>query len=406
MNFDLSPEQRAIQQMVRQFAQEEVAPGAAERDKTGVFPEAIFRDMAELSLLGLPYPEEVGGAGADTLSFALVVEELARACASTALSYAAHISLGCAPLYLFGTKEQQEKWLVPLCQGKFLGSFGLTEPNAGSDAGGTQTVATLQEGQWVINGCKCYITNASYAGAVVATCRTEPKGGSNAISAIIVPTGTEGYTIRNGYDKLGMRASNTCELFFDDVKVPEENLLGERGKGFTQFLQVLDGGRISIAALALGIAQACLDASVKYANERVQFGQSISKFQAISFKLADMATHIELARNQVHKAAWLKDEGRPFAKEAAMAKLFASEIATKAALEAIQIHGGYGYIKEFPVERYLRDAKLCEIGEGTSEIQRIVISRQLGCNALSTEHKKAKKSSCLKCVDKAEKSAV
>lgn len=380
MNFDLTPEQAAIRKLINEFAQAEVAPGAIERDINGEFPQEIIQKMAELDLLGLPFPEEYDGGGADTVSYALVVEELSRACASTGITYAAHISLGCSPIYLFGTKEQKEKWLAPMCQGKFLGAFGLTEPNAGSDAGGTKTTAKLDNGEWVINGSKCYITNASYAGCVTATCVTEKDKGSKGISSIIIPTGTPGYTINSAaYDKMGLHASNTCELFFDNVRVPEENLVGEKGKGFVQFLQVLDGGRISIGAMALGIAQACLDASVKYAKERVQFGQSISKFQAIAFKLSDMATHIELARNLILKAAWLKDQKRPFSKEAAMGKLFASEIATKAALEAIQIHGGYGYMREYQVERYLRDVKLCEIGEGTSEVQRLVISRLLGC---------------------------
>ncbi|MBM7867700.1 acyl-CoA dehydrogenase [Heliobacterium gestii] len=379
MHFALSPEQQAVQKLAREFAQGQIAPGAAARDKTGEFPSAIFRQLGELGLLGLPFSEEVGGAGGDTISYALAVEEIARCCAATALSYAAHISLGCAPFYLFGAKEQQQKWLPPLCRGDFLGAFGLTEPNAGSDAGGTQTKARLEDGQWVINGSKCWITNADHAGCVVATAVTDKGGVYGSISSIIIPTGTPGYTVRSRYQKLGMRASNTCELFFDDVKVPEANLLGQRGLGFKQFLKVLDGGRIAIGALAVGIAQASLEAALKYARERTQFGQPIAKFQAIAFKLADMATHVEVARTMVLKAAWLKDNGRPFTKEAAMAKLFASEIATKAALEAVQIHGGYGYVDEFPVERYLRDAKLCEIGEGTSEVLRLVIARQLGC---------------------------
>jgi alkylation response protein AidB-like acyl-CoA dehydrogenase len=379
MNFDLSQEQLLIQKTVREFAREEVAPGAAQRDRTGEFPMDIVKKMAELDLLGLPFPEKYGGAGGNTVTYAIAVEELSRACGAMGITYAAHISLGAASIYLFGTEAQKEKYLVPMATGQYLGAFGLTEPNAGSDAGGTQTTARLIDGSWVVNGSKCFITNAGYAGAITITAVTEQGKGSKGISAIILPKDTPGLTINDNYDKMGLRASNTCELFFDDVSVPEENLLGTRGIGFKQFLEVLDGGRIGIGALALGIAQASLDKALQYAQERTQFGQSISKFQAIQFKLADIATNIELVRLMIWKAAWLKDNKRPFGKEAAMAKLFASEIATKAALEAVQILGGYGYMKEYEVERYVRDAKLCEIGEGTSEIQRLVIARHLGC---------------------------
>ncbi|MHB8170544.1 MAG: acyl-CoA dehydrogenase [Thermincolia bacterium] len=379
MDFHLNQDQWMIRKMVREFAEEEVAPGAENRDRTGEFPLEIVKKMAGLGLLGLPFPEKYGGSGGDTLSYAIAVEEISRACGSTGITLAAHVSLGASPIYLFGTEEQKEKYLVPMATGQYLGSFGLTEPNAGSDAGGTQTTAVLRDGKWVINGSKCFITNTSYSGIVTVTAVTEPGKGSKGISTIIVPTDCQGMTINANYEKLGLHASNTCELFLDDVTVSEENLLGQRAKGFSQFLEVLDGGRISIAALALGIAQASLDKALQYAKERVQFGQSISKFQAIQFKLADMSTNIELARLITWKAAWLKDQGKPFGQEAAMAKLYASEIATRAALEAIQIHGGYGYMREYQVERFLRDAKLCEIGEGTSEVQRLVIARALGC---------------------------
>lgn len=379
MNFDLTRDQQMIRDVVRDFAQNEILPRAKEIDRSGQFPLDIIKKLAQMDLMGLPFPEEYGGAGADYISYCLALEEISRACASTGLTYEAHISLGCMPIYLFGTPEQKEKYLTPLCRGECLGSFGLTEPNAGSDAGATQTTAVLQGDEWVINGSKCFITNASYARFVTITAVTDRSKGKKGISAFIVPTDAPGFTIRASYEKMGLSGSNTTELFFDNVRIPKENLLGQLNQGFKQFLKVLDCGRIGIAAMAVGIAQACLDSALSYAKQRVQFGQSISKFQAISFKLADMATNIELARNMYLKAAWLWDQGRPCTKEAAMAKVFASEMATRAALDAIQIHGGYGYMKEFPVERYLRDAKLLEIGEGTSEIQRLVIARALGC---------------------------
>ncbi|HUW63778.1 MAG TPA: acyl-CoA dehydrogenase [Spirochaetia bacterium] len=378
MDFDLSAEQQMVLEVVRQFADTEIAPVAGEMDR-GVFPAEIMANLARLDLMGLCFPEEYGGAGADYLSYCLAVEEISRACASTGITYEAHISLGCMPVYLFGTEEQKERFLTPLCRGECLGSFGLTEPNAGSDAGGTQTTAIVDGDSWVINGSKIFITNAKYARFVTVTAVTEKGLGTRGISAIIVPTDTPGFTIRPMTEKIGWHGSNTNELFFDNVRVPLENLVGKRGEGFKQFLIVLDGGRIAVAAMAVGIAQACLNASLTYARERVQFGQSISRFQAIGFKLADMATAIELARTLYYKAAWLRDQGRPYKKEAAMAKLFATEMATRCALEAIQIHGGYGCMKEFPVERYLRDAKICEIGEGTSEVQRLLIARLLGC---------------------------
>lgn len=369
-----------IQQMVRDFAQSEIAPKAAEVDRTGQFPLETFTKMGKLGLLGLPVSEEFGGAGADTVSYALAVEEVGCACGSTGLSYAAHVSLGCGPIYYFGTKEQKEKFLVPLAKGDGLGSFGLTEPHAGSDAGGTQTRAWREGDEYVIRGSKSYITNASYARTIVVTAVVGvDERGKNQIAAFIVPTDTPGFSVVRTYEKMGLRGSNTCELALDDVRVPAENLLGTETGGFKQFLYTLDGGRISIGALSVGIARASYEAALKYARERVQFGQSISKFQAISFKLADMAMHIELARMMVLKAAWLKDNHRPFTKEAAMAKLYASEICMKAADQCVQIHGGAGYVQDFPAERFMRDAKLMEIGEGTSEIQRMVIARQIGC---------------------------
>jgi alkylation response protein AidB-like acyl-CoA dehydrogenase len=367
-----------IRDMVKDFAQREIVPRAAEIDRSGAFPADILGQMAELGLMGLPIAEEYGGSGGDYTSYCLALEEITRACGSTGLTYEAHISLGCMPIYYFGSEAQKREYLPLLCSGESIGSFGLTEPEAGSDAGGTQTTARLEDGEWVINGAKCFITNASFAKFVTITAVTDKGKGTRGISAIIVPTGTPGFTVREGYEKLGLHGSNTTQLFFDDVRVPESNLVGVRGEGFKQFLVVLDGGRIAIGAMGVGIAQGCLDASVKYAKERVQFGQPIGKFQAIQFKLADMAMNIELARLMYLKAAWLKDNGQPYSREANYAKLFGSEMATKAALEAIQIHGGYGYIKEFPVERYLRDAKLLEIGEGTSEVIRLVIARSLG----------------------------
>ena len=380
MNFELTKEQQMIRDMVREFAQAEIAPYARELDEKHEFRKESFDKMAELGLFGIPFPEQYGGSGGDTVSYALAVEEIGRACGGTGLSYAAAVSLGATPFYNFGTEEQKQQYLVPMAQGKTLGSFGLTEPNAGSDAGGTRTKAYLDGDEWVINGEKCWITNASYAYQVVVTAVTgQDERGKNIITAIIVPTDTPGVTIRSEYQKMGVRASNTCEIVLENVRVPKENILGDEKKGFGQFLNTLDGGRISIAALSVGIAQSAFEKALQYSKERVQFGQSISKLQAIQFKLADMAMEIELARTMVHKAAWLKDNGKPFKKEAAYAKLFASEMGFRTCNQAIQIHGGYGYMAEYDVERHLRDIKLMEIGEGTSEIQRVVISRQLGC---------------------------
>ncbi len=379
MNFSLSESQLLIQKTVRDFAQNELAPIAADLDKEARFPHEIIKQMAELDLFALPYSEEYGGTGDGCLPYVVAVEEISRACASTGITYAAHCSIGTDPIYLFGTEKQKQKWVGPCARGEMLAAFGLTEPNAGSDAGGTKTTAVLKNSEWLINGSKCFITNATHAGVIVISAVTEPGQGTKGISSFIVPRDTAGFSVSEPYDKLGLKASDTAELYFDDMRLPEDNLLGKRGEGFKQLLKVLDGGRISIGALALGIAQASFDAALAYARERRQFGQPISKFQAIQFKLADMATSIEMARMAVYRAAWLKDQGRATTRESSMAKLYASETAVKAALEAIQIFGGYGYMKEYPVERYLRDAKLMEIGEGTSEIQRLVIARQLGC---------------------------
>ncbi|MTH52453.1 acyl-CoA dehydrogenase [Bacillus mangrovi] len=379
MNFDLTAEQRMILKTIREFSEAEVAPGAEKRDKTKEFPEEIFKQLGDMGMLGLPFPEEYGGAGADTVSFAIVTEELSRACASTGITYSAHISLGGAPLHLFGTEEQKQMYLTKICTGESLGAFGLTEPNAGSDAGGTATEAVEKDGTFLINGSKCFITNASYAKFLALTAITGREAGQKEISAIIVPTDAKGFTIVDNYEKMGLNASNTTELILENVEVPAENLLGEKGRGFKQFLITLDGGRIGIGAMAVGVAQAAYEKALNYARERRQFSKSLSSFQAIQFKLADMAMKIELARNMVYKAAWLKDQGKPFTKEASMCKLYASEISSEVTNQAIQIHGGYGYMKDYHVERFLRDAKLLEIGEGTSEVQRMVIARQIGC---------------------------
>lgn len=380
MDFSFTKEQVMIRDMVRDFAEKEIAPLAPELDKTERFPIENFKKMGELGLLGIPFPEEYGGSGGDTISYILAVEEIGKACGGTGLSYAAAVSLGASPLYYFGTEEQKQEHLVPLAKGESLGAFGLTEPNAGSDAGGTRTKAVLDGDEYVINGEKCWITNTSYSRTVIVTAvNGTDERGKKKISAFIVPTDTPGLTVRSEYDKMGVRASNTTEIVLEDVRVPKENILGDPDKGFNQFLYTLDGGRISIAALALGIGKAAYEAALSYSKERKQFGKAIGSFQAIQFKLADMATELELASNLVYKAAWLKDKGKPFKKEAAMAKLFASEAASRACNQAIQIHGGYGYMQEYHVERYLRDAKLMEIGEGTSEIQRLVIAREIGC---------------------------
>ena len=374
----LTDEQSMIRQTVRDFAQGVVEPQAAHIDKTQEFPIETFKQMGEMGLLGIPIPEKYGGAGLDYLSYALTVEEIARVCGSTALSLAAHTSLVCLPLSLFASEEQKQKYLSRVASGEWLGAYGLTEPNAGSDSGGTETKAELKGDKWILNGSKIFITNANYAQIYIATARTGAKdAGTKGISAFIFERETPGFTLGSKDEKLGMRGSDWGTLQFQDAEIPKENLMGEDGQGFKYFMKTLDSGRISIGALGVGIAQGCLDKALQYSKERKQFGQSISSFQAIQFMLADMAMEIEAARHLVYHAARLRDAGQPFGTEAAMAKLFASEVASRAANKAVQIHGGYGYTKDFPVERYLRDAKLCEIGEGTSEIQRIVIARSL-----------------------------
>ncbi|MDA8345772.1 MAG: acyl-CoA dehydrogenase family protein [Thermaerobacter sp.] len=378
MDFALAPEDRMVAETVRDFAQAEIAPGAMERDRDGRFDLEIFKKMGALGLLGLPVAERYGGSGGTYLQYAIAVEEVSRVCASTGLSFAAHVSLGVGSLNLLGSEEQKEQYLVPAARGEYLAAFGLTEPGAGSDAGGTRTSAHKVDGGWVLNGSKSFITNAVSAGVTVVTAVTDPGKGARGITAFLVPRGTEGFRPSAAYDKMGMRASETAEIELQDVFVPDAAMIGGRGEGFRGFLEVLDAGRISIGAIGVGVAQASLDAALRYAQEREQFGQKIGSFQAIQFKIADMAMEVEMARTLVYKAAWLKDQHEPFGQVSAMAKLFASEAAMRASSQAIQIHGGSGYIREYPVERYMRDAKLLEIGEGTSEIQRLVIARGLG----------------------------
>ena len=376
MNFDLEPEHELIRDTVRQFALDRVAPVAEELDREKRFPYEIVAELAELGLMGMTIPEEYGGAGADTLSYAIAVEELTRIDSSVAITVAAHHSLGTLPIWYFGTEEQKRRWLPELASGAKLAAFGLTEANAGSDAGATRTTARLEDGEWVVDGSKIFITNA---GTDITACVTiTAVTGDGEISNIVVPNGTPGYVISEPMQKLGWRASDTRELSFQGVRVPEENLLGERGQGFTQFLQILDGGRISVAAMGVGLAQGAYDLAYAYAKEREQFGKPISKFQAVQEKLVDIATEIEAARNLVWKAAWEKDQGRPFAQTAAMAKLFSGELSHRAANWALQIHGGYGFMDEYAISRLYRDQKILEIGEGTNEVQRMVIARHLG----------------------------
>jgi len=376
LNFDLSDEQRDIQRLVRDFADQEVRPVAEELDREHRFPYDVIEKLAGLGLMGIPYPEDYGGGGADNLSYAIAIEELARVDSSVAITVAAHTSLGTWPIYAFGSDEQRSDWLPRLCSGQSLGAFGLTEPEAGSDAGNTRTTARLDDGEWVIDGAKQFITNAgtNISACVTITART----GDDEISNIIVPAGTPGYEVEAPYRKMGWNASDTRPLAFDGCRVPEANLLGQRGMGFKQFLQALDGGRIGVAAMGVGLAQGALDEALSYARERRAFGQPISKFQAIQAKLADMATEIEAARLLTYKAALLKDTGQPFSLTAAQAKLKTGRLAVRAAEEAVQIHGGYGYIEEYPVCRFYRDAKILTIGEGTDEVQQLVIARALG----------------------------
>jgi alkylation response protein AidB-like acyl-CoA dehydrogenase len=378
MDFELNEEQRLFRNMVREFAEKEIAPRAAGLDEKGGFPWENFRQMGELGMLGIPYPEEYGGSGGDLVSYAIAVEEVSRACGSTGITFAAQTSLSCGPLYYFGTEEQKQRYLTPLASGEKVGGFGLTEPEAGSDAAGTQTRAVLDGDEWVINGRKTFCTNGSVADVVVLTARSDPEaGGSRGISSFIVEKGTPGFRPGRDEDKMGLKGSVTSELIFENCRIPRKNLLGAEGEGFKQFLVTLDGGRISIGAMALGLAQAALDRAVPYAKERYQFGRPIASNQAIQWMLADMATEIEAARLLIYRAAWLREQGMRTTKESAMAKLFASEVAERAAFKAVQIHGGYGYTRDYEVERIYRDQRLCTIGEGTSEIQRLVIAREL-----------------------------
>ncbi|MFN8216027.1 MAG: acyl-CoA dehydrogenase family protein [Solirubrobacterales bacterium] len=376
MDFDLSNEHRLIQNTVRDFAQQEVAPVAEELDREKRFPYEIVAKLGELGLMGIPFPEEYGGGGGDSLAYAIAVEELTRVDSSVAITLCAHTSLGTQPIYLFGNEEQKREWLPRLCSGERLGAFGLTEPEAGSDAGNVKTKARLEDGEWVIDGAKQFITNAGteISGVVCITART----GEDEISNLIVPNGTPGYEQGEPYRKMGWNASDTRPLTFDGARVPEANLLGPRGMGFRQFLQVLDIGRIGVAAMGVGLAQGALDQALAYARERQAFGKPISKYQAIQMKLADMATEIEAGRLLVHKAALQKDRGESFSLTAAQAKLKTGRLAVRCAEEAVQIHGGYGYIEEYPVCRFYRDAKILTIGEGTDEVQQMVIARALG----------------------------
>jgi short-chain 2-methylacyl-CoA dehydrogenase len=376
VDFDLSPDHELIRRTVREFAEGEVAPVAEELDRTKSFPYEIVRQLGALNLMGIPFPEEYGGGGGDTLAYALAVEELTRVDSSVAITLCAHTSLGTQPIYLFGTEAQKREWLPQLCSGEQLGAFGLTEPEAGSDAGNVRTRATLSGGEWIVNGAKQFITNAGtdISGVVCITART----GDEEISNLIVPNGTPGYEQGEPYRKMGWNASDTRPLTFSDCAVPEENLLGPRGQGFKQFLHILDIGRIGVAAMGVGLAQGALDEALSYAKQRKAFGKSISKFQAIQSKLADMSTEIEAGRLLVYKAALEKDAGRNFTLTAAQAKLKTGRLAVRCAEEAVQIHGGYGFIEEYPVCRFYRDAKILTIGEGTDEVQQMVIARALG----------------------------
>ncbi|MCB2207038.1 MAG: acyl-CoA dehydrogenase family protein [Bacteroidetes bacterium] len=381
MNFELSDEQQMIRDTVRDFAEREIKPQAKELDEKGEFSIELTKRIGEMGLFGMNLPEKYGGQGLDTLSYIIAVEEMARVDGSHAATLAAHNSLGIYPLFGYGTEEQKMKYLPQLCTGEALWSFGLTEPGAGSDSRGSKSTAVLDGDEWVINGSKIFITNGSSVISKGCTVQavSDAKNGKKEFTTILVEKGTAGFTAKTMHGKMMWRASDTSELYFDDCRVPKENLLGEVGKGSKIMLSTLDGGRLSIAAMGLGLAQGAFEMALAYANERKQFGKPISKFQINAFKLADMATKIELARNLLYKACWLKDEGKPFTKEAAMSKLYCSEIAREVADEAVQLHGGYGLMKDYDVERFYRDQRLLQIGEGTSEIQRLVISRQIGC---------------------------
>jgi alkylation response protein AidB-like acyl-CoA dehydrogenase len=376
LGYDLSDQHAQLRETVRAFAEGRLAPVAEQLDREGRFPADLVQAAAELGLLGIPLPESAGGSGFDTVAYAIAIEELARVDSSFAITVAAHTSLGTMPIHLFGNQQQKARWLDDLASGRGLGAFGLTEAGAGSDAGATRTTARLEGGEWVIDGSKMFITNAGtpLSKLVTITARTRPDEVSN----IVVENGTAGYDQSQPLKKMGWRSSDTRELTFTGCRVPEQNLLGARGEGFHQFLEILDGGRISVAALGLGMAQGAFEMGLSYARQREQFGRPIGSFQAIQFKLADMATEVEAARNLVYKAAWLKDQGRPFAQQAAIAKLYTGELARRACNESLQIHGGYGFMDEYPISRFYRDAKVLEIGEGTNEVQRLVIARGLG----------------------------
>ncbi len=377
MAFPLTEEQLMIQAMVRDFARKEVMPGASQRDRTGEFPSEIIKKMGELGLMGMNVPHQYNGAGVDTVSYSIALQEIAYACASTAVVMSVHNSVACGPIYQFGSEYLKERYLKRLAKGELLGCFALTEPWAGSDPASQRSTAKREKGHYVLNGTKIFITSGKNADIAVVTAYTDRDKKHRGISAFIVEKGTKGFKVGKVEEKMGLRASDTTELIFEDVKIPVENRLGEEGDGFKIAMISLDGGRIGIASQAIGIACACLDAAVQYARQRIQFGKPISQFQAVQWMLADMATEIEAAKNLTFGAAYLKDQGRPFTKEASMAKLFASEMAQRAAYKALQIHGGYGYMKEYPVERYYRDVRVLTIYEGTSEIQRTVISRHV-----------------------------
>ncbi|AJH80727.1 acyl-CoA dehydrogenase AcdA [Bacillus thuringiensis] len=377
MHFKLSEEHEMIRKMVRDFAKNEVAPKAAERDEEERFDRAIFDQMAELGLTGIPWPEEYGGIGSDYLAYVIAIEELSRVCASTGVTLSAHTSLAGWPIFKFGTEEQKQTFLRPMAEGKKIGAYGLTEPGSGSDAGGMKTIAKRDGDHYVLNGSKIFITNGGIADIYVVFALTDPESKQRGTSAFIVESDTPGFSVGKKESKLGIRSSPTTEIMFEDCRIPVENLLGEEGQGFKIAMQTLDGGRNGIAAQAVGIAQGALDASVAYARERYQFGKPIAAQQGIGFKLADMATDVEAARLLTYQAAWLESEGLPYGKESAMSKVFAGDAAMKVTTEAVQVFGGYGYTKDYPVERYMRDAKITQIYEGTQEIQRLVISRML-----------------------------
>lgn len=377
MHFKLSEEHEMIRKMVRDFAKNEVAPTAAERDEEERFDRELFDQMAELGLTGIPWPEEYGGIGSDYLAYVIAIEELSRVCASTGVTLSAHTSLAGWPIFKFGTEEQKQKFLRPMAEGKKIGAYGLTEPGSGSDAGGMKTTAKRDGDHYILNGSKIFITNGGIADIYVVFALTDPESKQRGTSAFIVESDTPGFSVGKKENKLGIRSSPTTEIMFEDCRIPVENLLGEEGQGFKVAMQTLDGGRNGIAAQAVGIAQGALDASVEYARERHQFGKPIAAQQGIGFKLADMATDVEAARLLTYQAAWLESEGLPYGKESAMSKVFAGDTAMRVTTEAVQVFGGYGYTKDYPVERYMRDAKITQIYEGTQEIQRLVISRML-----------------------------